>query len=226
MSEVNQYNILFVEDEKDIRDNYIKYLKRHFVNVYEAVDGNDGYRKYKDKKPEIMIVDINLPGLNGIDLIKKIREQDQSTKVIMLTAYSDVKYLLDAAELKLIKYLVKPITRGELKEALDLAVGEFKRFEVVSKEIIELENGFIWNCQSQVMHNSVGEVYLTQKEKQIVALLLSAPNNVFTYDDIIIQVWDSFEDDKLDPLKTIVKNIRKKLPKETIKNVFGVGYKF
>ena len=81
---MQRYNVLFIEDEKDIRDNYTKYLKRHFLNVYEAVDGEDGYRIYKDKKPEIMIVDINLPKLNGLDLVKKIRQEDQSVKIIML----------------------------------------------------------------------------------------------------------------------------------------------
>ena len=221
-----KYNILFVEDEKEIRDNYTKYLKRHFTNVYEAVDGEDGYRVYKDKNPEIMIVDINLPKLNGIDLVKKIRENDQIVKLIMLTAYSDVHFLLQASELKLVKYLVKPITRNELKDALDLAVNEFSKFEVIPKDLLSLKDGFTWNYQSGTVFNEKGDVYLTQKEKQIVALLFSNPNYVFTYDDIIVEVWGDFQEDKLDPLKTLVKNIRKKLPSETIKNVFGVGYKF
>ena len=139
INKVQPYNVLFIEDEKDIRDNYIKYLKRHFLNVYEAVDGEDGYSVYKDKKPEIIIVDINLPKLNGLDLVKKVRQEDQTVKVIILTAYSDTKYLLDASELKLVKYLVKPITRSELKSALDIAVEEFSIFDVVSKKTINLK---------------------------------------------------------------------------------------
>lgn len=226
INKVQPYNILFIEDEKDIRDNYTKYLRRHFLNVYEAVDGEDGYGVYKDKKPEIMIVDINLPKLNGLDLVKKIREEDQSVKVIMLTAYSDTKYLLDASELKLVKYLVKPITRRELKSALDVAVEEFSMFDVVSKKTINLKDGYAWDYEmKKVLLNGL-EISFTNKEQQIVTLLLSNPNYVFTYDEIIIEVWSSFEDDKLDPLKTLIKNIRKKLPKDTIKNVFGVGYKF
>ena len=226
INKVQPYNILFIEDEKEIRDNYTKYLRRHFLNVYEAIDGEDGYRVYKDKKPEIMIVDINLPKLNGLDLVKKIREEDQSVKVIMLTAYSDTKYLLDASELKLIKYLVKPITRKELETVLDVAVKEFSVFDIVSKKIINLTDGFMWDCDLELIFKDGNEIPLTKKEQRIVSLLLLNQNQVFTYDEIIIEVWDSFEVDKLDPLKTLIKNIRKKLPKDIIKNVFGVGYKF
>ena len=223
--ECKPYSILFIEDEKDIRDNYTKYLRRHFADVYEAVDGKEGYNIYKDKKPDIMIVDINLPKLNGLDLIKKIRENDQRTKVIMLTAYSNTKYLLEAVELKLVKYLVKPIARDELREALDLAISEFAKFDITSKKTINLKDGFIWDSTYGEMYHNGVEVVFTKKEKQILNLLLSDPNIVHTYEDIITEVWQNYEYDKLDPLKTLIKNIRKKLPKDTIKNIFGVGYK-
>lgn len=227
MNEVKQgYSILFIEDEQDIRINYMKYLKRHFTNVYEAKDGEEGYIVYKDKNPDIMILDINLPRLNGLELLKKIRMTDQTTKVIMLTAYSDTKYLLDAIELKLVKYLIKPITRSDLKLALDIAVEEFSKFEVISKEVIYLDDGFIWNCKTSRMYQNSFEISFTNKETKILKLLLSNPHHIFSYDDIIITVWDSFEDNKIDPLKTMIKNIRKKLPKDTIKNVFGIGYEF
>lgn len=224
--EKHPYKILFIEDEKEIRENYTKYLKRHFANVYEAVDGEDGLVKYKNIKPDIMIVDINLPKLTGLELLKKIRENDQSTKVIMLTAHSDTKFLLEATELKLIKYLVKPISRDELKEALDIAIDEFTKFDILPKKTINFMEGFIWDCVSQELFGNGNIVPLTNKEKSIVSLLLSNPNRVYSYDEIIMEVWDDYEGDKIDALKTIVKNIRKKLPKNTIKNVFGVGYKF
>ncbi len=220
------YRILFVEDEKDIRDNYTRYLKRHFLHVDAVADGEEGYCFYKEKKPDIMILDINVPKLNGLELLRKIRQTDQQTKAIMLTAHADVKYLLDAAELKLVKYLVKPIARNDLKDALNLAMSEYAKFDVFSKETIDLGDNFIWNKTNKILYNESGEVTLTKKENLILSLLFASPNNVFTYDDIFVQVWDYDEDSKKESLKTIIKNIRKKLPEETIKNVFGVGYKF
>lgn len=65
------YKILFVEDEKVTRENYVMYLKMHFQEVYEAEDGEKAYELYKEKHPDIMIIDINIPKLNGLELLKK-----------------------------------------------------------------------------------------------------------------------------------------------------------
>jgi two-component system, OmpR family, response regulator VanR len=221
------YSVLYIEDEKDIRANYVNYLTRHFETVFEAADGEEGYAKYKKNRPDIMIVDINLPKLNGLDLVRKIREDDHSTKVIMLTAHSETKYLLEATELKLTKYLVKPVSRSELKDALNLVIDELSNFETTSKKTVVLKDGFYWDIQREELLNNNSSAVLTNKERSILALLFSSVNRTFSYDDIIINVWyeDDYDRDKLDALKTIIKNLRKKLPKDSIKNVFGTGYK-
>ncbi|WP_372998482.1 response regulator transcription factor [Sulfurimonas sp.] len=228
MSNIQEsYTVLYIEDEKDIRTNYVNYLTRHFEKVYEAADGEEGYEKYKKNRPDIMIVDINLPKLNGLDLVRRIRENNHSTKVIMLTAHSETKYLLEATELKLTKYLVKPVSRSELKDALTLVIDELSNFETTSKKTIVLKEGFYWDIQREELLNNNSSAVLTNKERSILAFLFSSVNRTFSYDDIIINVWyeDDYDRDKLDALKTIIKNLRKKLPKDTIKNVFGTGYK-
>ena len=218
------YDILFIEDEKAIRDNYVEFLKRYFRNVYEAEDGEEAYKIYIEKAPDILIVDINIPKLNGIDLLKKIRKKDHRTKAIMLTAHSDTSYLLEAVGLKLTRYLVKPVTRAQLKEALNLVLEELKQYDVLPKQILVLKDGFTWNYETNELINK-DEVVLTEKEKKLLMLLLSNINTTYSYEDIIDELWQTFDDDKIIPLKTIIKNLRKKLPKDTIKNVFGVGYK-
>lgn len=223
--EKNAYDILFVEDEKAIRDNYVRYLKRYFLNVYEAQNGEEAYKIYKEKKPHILIVDINIPILNGIELLKRIRQNDHTTKAVILSAHSETNHLLEAAELKLTKYLIKPISREELKNALSLVLKELLRFDVQPKKIFKIREDFYWDFESKELFSSNSAVMLTNKERKILSLLFSNINKTFTYDDIIIKVWYTYEEDKLDALKTIIKNLRKKLPKDTIKNVYGVGYK-
>ncbi|WP_294961925.1 response regulator transcription factor [Sulfurimonas sp.] len=227
MSKREAYSILYIEDDKDIRANYINYLNRHFDKVFEAADGEEGYDNYIKNRPDIMIVDINLPKLNGLDLVGKIRESDHSIKVIMLTAHSETKYLLEATELKLTKYLVKPVSRSELKDALSLVIDELSNFETKSKKRIVLKDGFSWDIQRVELLKNNSSSVLTNKERSILTLLFSSVNTTYTYDEIIIDVWyeDDYDRDKLDALKTIIKNLRKKLPKDTIKNVFGTGYK-
>jgi YesN/AraC family two-component response regulator len=113
------YSILYIEDEKMLRENYALFLKVYFERVYTAVDGEDGYEKYQQHKPDILLIDINLPKLNGIELLKKIRAQDNMTKAIILTGNSKIDFLLSATSLKLTRYLLKPVEKELFVEALD-----------------------------------------------------------------------------------------------------------
>jgi len=218
------FDILFIEDEKAIRDNYVAYLKMFFNAVYEAEDGEKAYEIYKEKKPHILIVDIHLPKLSGIDLLKRIRKTDHTTKAIMLTAYTDTSLLLESASLKLTKYLTKPISRRVLKDALDLAIKELENFNTLSLRTINLKDNYIWNYDSQELLCDNSTINLTNKERIIFILLMSNLNKVLEYDNIIYKIWTYEDDGSLDALKTIIKNLRRKLPKDTIQNVFGVGY--
>ena len=219
------YKLLLVEDEKAIRENYVTYLKMLFSEVFEAEDGEKAYEIYKSKKPDILIIDINIPKLNGLELLEKIRENDHTTKAIILTAYTDKSFLLKAASLKLTKYLVKPVNRKELNETLELTVNELLKYNITTLKRIELVDNYSWDLEIKELmkHNTI--VNLTNKEKVLLELLLSHKNRVFTYDEIYNYVWDFDEDITLNGLKNIIKRIRKKLPENIIQNIFNEGYK-
>ena len=219
------YKILFVEDDQVIRENYVTYLKMFFSEVFEAEDGEKAYELYKLKKPDIMIIDINIPKLNGLDLLERIRENDYSTKAIMLTAHSDKSFLLKAVGLKLTRYLVKPVSRKDLKEALKLTIDEVLKFNVITVQKIDLPDDYSWDFQLKELkyHNVIVE--LTNKEKIFLELLFSHKNRVFTYDEISDYVWGYDDSITLNGLKNIVKRLRKKLPEDTILNIFNEGYK-
>jgi two-component system, OmpR family, response regulator VanR len=219
------YTILFVEDEDTIRENYVSYLKNYFQEVYEARNAEEALVIYKSKTPDIMIVDIHLPKMNGIELVRRIREKDYSTKVIMLTAFTDTKLLLDATSLQLTKYLVKPINRQELKDTLRLAINEIKSFTVTPNKNIALNDEYIWDIEIKELkyHNQIVE--LTYREKSFLELLLSHKSRVFSHDEILEYVWGYDEIGTINSLKNLVKRLRKKLPEETIVNLFNEGYK-
>lgn len=221
----NDLSILFAEDEESIRKNYIEFMDESFQNVYEACDGEQAYSIYQLQKPDILIVDINMPKLNGLELVKRIRKSDHRTKIIVLTAYSDVEYLLQAAELKLIKYLVKPISRNELKDALLMAVDELSKYELIPKKLISLKNDFYWDLELRELLHNGKSIVLTKKEKEVMGFLFANVNRVCTYNEIIYCIWTDTIEDRLGSLKTIIKNLRKKLPEDTIKNVYQEGYK-
>ena len=225
MKIIHPYKILFVEDEQAIRENYIIYLKMLFSEVYEAKDGEEAYEFYKSKKPDIMIVDINIPKLNGIELLKKIREEDYMTKAILLTAHTDKAFLLEAASLKLTKYLVKPVSRKDLKEALNLAINELLKYNISPLQKIELAQKYSWDLQLKELKYYDKVIELTNKERILLDLLFSHKNRIFTYDEIFEFVWGYEESININGLKNIIKRLRKKLPENTILNIFNEGYK-
>ncbi len=227
MIETNKllYDLLYVEDENEVRRDYAQYLERFFTHVYEASNAKDALKIYKDKKPSILIIDINLGGMSGIELLQEIRKNDHTTKAIMLTANSDVNTLLSASELKLTKYLIKPVSRSELKEALSLAIKEIQNFTTLANKIIVLKDSFYWDTQNSKLFQHDKEKILTKQEIKLLSYLLSDIKRTFSVDDIVFELWYDSEKPKDNALKTLIKGLRKKLPQGTIKNVFGVGYK-
>ena len=219
------YDLLYVEDETEVRRNYVEYLERFFQNVYEAKDANQAMKLYKTKKPSILIIDINLPGKSGIDFLREVRKSDHSTKAIMLTANSDIKTLLSATELKLTKYLVKPVSRSDLREAITLAQEELLNYSTVSNKMIKMKDSFFWDNENKKLLSHNQEQTLTKKEIELLTLLFSNVRKTFSSEDIILELWYHSEESKTDALKTLIKTLRKKLPEGSIKNIFGVGYK-
>ena len=111
-------DILVAEDEEELREYLVEYLQLFFKYVYSAKCGQEAYKIYLEKKPAIILSDINMPNMDGLSMISLIRERDKKTKIIVMSAYSDKEKLLSAIELNLITYLVKPIKIETLKEII------------------------------------------------------------------------------------------------------------
>lgn len=223
MSDKYPYKILVVEDEDLARENFVIYLEMFYDEVYEACDGEEALKIYKEVSPDIMLVDINIPKINGLDVIKKIREKDLNVKIIVLTAHTETEFLMEAVALKLTKYLFKPVNRKELKDALDKCINEMKNFTISSNVIINFEEEYSYNLDLKELrkHNEI--INITYKEQLFLELLVRNNNRLSTYEEILIAMYD--DEATQESLKNIVKRLRKKLPKDTIINVPTQGYK-
>lgn len=116
---LKNFTILYVEDEEMVRKSAVEYLERVAKEVLQAKDGKEAIGIWKEHKPDIIITDISMPRLNGIDMASYIRAHDKDVQIIIATAHSDTEYLLKAVELQLVKYLIKPITKDKLIGALE-----------------------------------------------------------------------------------------------------------
>lgn len=213
--------ILYVEDDEIARENGIEYLENFFETIYEASDAIIALQLYDKYKPDIIITDIQMPKLNGLEFVKRIRQKDKKTQIIVITAFCDKEYLLKAIELQLVKYLVKPVKEKEFEEALFLCVNSLK--DDVSN-IVQIDNEIYFDTfnKNLVINNEI--VKLRTKEILFLELLIKNKNRYVTYEEIENYVWADSVMTK-DALKTLVKNIKTKIPKDLILNLTNSGYK-
>lgn len=212
-----KYSILYIEDDKGIRDINFSMFKRMFKSVYIAADGEEGYQSYLENKPNIILTDIKMPNMDGIELSKKIREKDNKVKIIITTAYCDEKYLLEAVELNLERFLIKPLTNRNLLPALEKAITKIR------KKIYLSENFYFDYLDSQFyLEDKLLE--LSKKELLLLSLLVKQHNKIVSYEQIEDEVW-GYEYMSLKSLRTIIGLLRKKIPKKIIKNISNTGYK-
>jgi DNA-binding response OmpR family regulator len=227
----NQLSLLYIEDDKDIQTIYLDLIKEQVDEVYVAYNGLEGYECYLEKKPDIILLDINMPKLDGLSLAKKIREVDNEVKMIITTAYGEQEKLLQAIELYLIKYILKPIDPILLSEAIEKAKNEIlllKASQASNEKIYYLDQETLWNFETEKLYKNKSEVKLTKNERRLLKLLSSQENKIFTFFEIFDHIaYDDFDKD-YDPnqVRALVKLLRKKIPKEAVLNVYGEGYRF
>jgi DNA-binding response OmpR family regulator len=221
----SNFSILVVEDEINIRNQIVEYLRFDYDNIYEASTQDEAFKIYQLKRPSLIIVDINLTQGSGLSLLREIRESDHSIKAIVISAYSDKEYLLAAIDLKLSKYIIKPITRRGFKEALDSVKYELDKFETINKKIMHLSSEHSWNFETSELFYKNSKVELSYQESRLLELFCNNINSILSYSDIEYYLWEYSDRDKKNSIKLIVKNLRKNLPENSITNIYGVGYK-
>jgi len=221
MDAFKKYTILYIEDDEGVRTINSRFLNRMFDELYEAKDGQEGYELYLKYHPDIILTDIKMPRMDGLTLSKKIRQTDNTTKIIVSTAFSDKNYLMEAIELNLEKYIVKPITSRNLIPVLT------KTVEALDSERdykISLDDNFYFDNNTSMFYLDNEIIDFTKKETSFLKLLVLNKNRVVSYEEIEQKVWDS-EYMSLNSLRTTIGFLRKKIPFNCIKNISNMGYK-
>ena len=211
-------SILYIDDEKEILNNAVEFLSFYCKSVYAAKDGYEGLELYKKHKPDIIITDINMPKLNGLKMIRKIREEDKDTKIIIITAFIETNYLMEAVELGLIKYLQKPVSQISLLPVLKLCMHEL--FD--KKSSFEIEKDLVYDLFNQSLFLTKNQVLLTKKELMFLDLLVKNHKRVVKYEELNMFVWQGLMSE--DAMRSLVKELRRKLSKTAVKNISGIGY--
>jgi len=222
--------ILIAEDDTSIRQFLHILLSREGYDVKVVGDGTEVSAEYRNYKPDLLLLDIMMPGMDGFEVIRKIRKES-NLPIIILTAKEDHADKISGLILGCDDYITKPFDSTELIlriKAVLRRVKEHGRLENI-RDIVELPGLTINNTSRTTMVRSQ-EIDLTPKEYALLWLLANRPDQVFTKDLILNQIWetDYFGSDSV--VASLVKRLREKIEPDAanpyyIKTVHGVGYK-
>ncbi|EAM0964530.1 DNA-binding response regulator [Campylobacter jejuni] len=218
--ECKELIILVVEDEVKTRESMINVLSERFSKVIGAQNGDEGLKKFKKFKPDLVITDIAMPIMDGLDMAREIKEISDDVPIVILSAYSEKERLLRSIDIGIDKYLIKPVDIEELFKVLDYLIGE----KIEANMLVKISEEYQFNKTKRTLIYSGEEIVLTKKELAFISLLLKQPGALVLHEDIKKNVWIG-EHVSDTAVRTFIKRVRDKVGEDFIKNVPSLGYK-
>ena len=220
--------ILIVDDEKEIVRTVQAYLNNEGFKTYAAYDGEQALRAWEEKQPDLIVLDLMLPKLSGIDVTKEIRKKS-NTPIIMLTAKAAESDRIVGLELGADDYIVKPFSPRELVARVRAVL---RRIEVVGSETEHIVKSELKiDLKTREVRIREEEIRLTSTEFDLLAFLAQHAGQVFTRLQLLHEVQGYTYDSFARTIDTHVKNLRRKIELDArapqyILTVHGVGYRF
>lgn len=224
---MEEIKILLIEDEKKIADTLSKGLKELNYHVETAYDGNIGMRLFESGSFDMIITDINLPGINGYDVCKAIRSRNRHIPIIMLTALSATDDKIEGFDAGADDYLVKPFAFKELLARIRALLKRTMNQQLPTGNILTVADLEL-DVDSKEVTRAGKSISLTAKEFQLLEYFMRNRNRVVSRADIAERVWELDFDTKTNVIDVYVNFLRKKIDKEfepkLIHTQVGMGY--
>ena len=218
--------LLVVEDEMQLADALSEILKRNMYSVDTVYDGIEGLDNALTGVYDCIILDIMLPGMNGIEILRNLRKEKINTPVLLLTARSEVEDKINGLDCGADDYLTKPFVTGELLARVR-ALTRRKGSEMIDENKLEFKGLELNKSTCTVLYES-NDVKLSLKEYQIMELLITNPRQILPKERIIEKIWGYESDVEYNNIEVYISFLRKKLSVISapvqIKTARGIGY--
>ena len=227
---VSGAKVLVVDDEPTVREVVVGYLRRDGHTVSEAADGPTALDLLESDPPDLVVLDMMLPGVNGLDILRSIRARGDMP-VIMLTARAEETDRVAGLELGADDYVVKPFSPRELAARVNGVLRRAAPRTLPTTAPLEFD-GLTIDTRAREVHLGGAVVEMTPKEFEVLAHLAASPREVFSRADLLRDVWQSSPDWQDPATVTVhVRRIRNKIEVDPehprwITTVWGVGYRF
>ncbi len=227
--------VLYIEDDKNFQKETCELLNYFFINIDLAYDGKDGLNKYINHFKtyssyyDIVITDINMPKMNGIELSKAIYKYNETQPIVVISAHDETHYLLELINIGIEQFLQKPIIYNKVLEVIhniSIKISKVSDINSENTNILKLDKNYYWDKEKLLLFYDNHNIKLTKKETLLLELFIKNNTKISTNEEIINTLWKDKEhlvsDDSLMPL---ISRFRKKLPNHTIENIYGLGYR-
>lgn len=220
--------ILVVDDDEHIAELISLYLIREGYETKEVYNGNDAIKAFNEFKPNLIMLDIMLPGIDGYSVCREIRKTS-GVPIIMLTAKGDTIDKVLGLELGADDYVVKPFEPKELTARVKAVLRRFDKTETTQDENVLTFDNLEINISNYTVKYYGELLNFPPKEFELLYFLAKRPNQVFTRDQLLDKIWGYEYIGDTRTVDVHVKRIREKFDKKSswsVKTVWGVGYKF
>ncbi len=232
-SQTKDLSLLLVEDYEPLRNDMSEVLEDLFDIVTVASDGSEALMLYQayyamyNKNFDLVITDIQMPVMNGIELSEALRDINVNQQIIILSAHTDSEYLLRLINLGIAQFITKPIDHEELMDTLCHVSKKISMVELKPQNILLIDLGetYIWDKEKLLLKQDNNTVDLTRHELLLMQLLVQKGEQVCTNSDIMQDFYDNGIDIGEKSIRNMVFKLRKKLPEKLISSIYGMGYK-
>jgi DNA-binding response OmpR family regulator len=220
MDRLNSLNLLYVEDDTMVMKSSLFLFKKLFHRVCTAANGKEALALFQENPIHLIITDVKMPLMDGIELIEKIRSIDKDIPIIFTSSFTEKEYLLNAIHLDTVDYLVKPFTYQDLEKSLKKVLNILEK---QNKLLTPLADGVMYHPQSKTLYANDEQIILPYKESLLLELLLANKGRLVTKSDIEHTVYQ-FEGMSEDGLRNLLKKLRAKIGKDLIMTIKNSGY--
>jgi len=220
--------ILLVDNQKELRENTLEVLQNFFKKVDPVSNGEIALEYYKNSYYDIVLTDIRMPELDGIELTKKIYEINPNQDIIIISSDTNANSLISLINLGVAQFIKKPINYLELLEAL-LKISKKLYFNKTNRRksaaTIPLGINYFYNREKKLLQNNEQIIPLTKFEILFLDLLTSKQGVIFSNEEIVDYYYYKKEEIDAQNIRKLVSKLRKKISKDSIESVYGVGYR-
>lgn len=219
---MSKIKLFLLEDDPTLNETIVEFFEDNGYSIESTFDGYEAESMLYENRYDLILLDVNVPNLDGFKLLKSAREFGVKSPVVYITARDGLEDIKQGFDIGAEDYIKKPFSLQELKVRVDAIL---KRYNIDNSEIKLFDNAYFYKDSGEVKID--GKVYkLSNKESKLLEIFVNSKGEILSHDDIFSELWDYSETPSDSSLRTYIKNLRKIVGKDRIESIKKRGYRY